>query len=326
MESYVNCKVAYSNCDDVMRERVYGVFDKVSPVGYRPYCSLKKAIVGFYVLELDYSMRKMKPGSFWTDRHENYYRSELIPLALNLIRFTLAACVGEARHGVTYIHKLHKNGEHFWNAQKIFCGDKKAYAEKYKRAMEFLRFMFGGMGYDRVPEERVTVYMSYIPEGAWLRYMAAARHVFHEVWWGGGAVGGAKWGNAVDHAIRLYRAVCVGSFSDIAISFDTLINHFHNCGLLLDKFDCSFCSSIQDVLSLKQQGEVGSLEQEFEMKPCLRWGEYCYRVLRDSPIGGSNGQEKMAIQDKAGEEKEGTGWVVFDKSFIQPAKTIVSTS
>lgn len=290
----------YYNCFDAHRG-VYGSFSTKRIEAYVPYCLLKHSIVDFYNLELEYFNRKTK-GLFWNEAYEEHYRKRLVALGLIVVRFTVAAAVGEARH-FTESRCGCANGSDYDFEQQGF-GSKVKYAKNLEQAKAYKRLIMGGLGYSKIPAARDVIYRSFVPEYAFLKYLVATRFIFHNLIWGS-SFGGKKWGDGCDHAIRLYRAICTGTFSQIAICFDTLINHFHNGGLLLNKFSCMQCNSIDWVLNAKRKGWMKKLNEHFADKPCERWGKTCHRALRVKPIGGNNGKKRsVAIHVKGKETKE----------------------
>jgi hypothetical protein len=226
----------------------------------------------------------MRKRQFWTDCHEEYYLKEVVEKSLTVLRFTIAAAVGEVRHFAG--HARAGGGTSYWTPD---------YAKRYKKAKQYMTLLLGGMGYKQRPSGRSIVYRAYVDESNWLRYLVAARYLFGSVRWGS-SFGGQKWAKGCEHAIRLYRSLCGGTFSDIAICFDTLINHFHNGGLLLNKFDCSQVMSLTSLLDEKQKGEFERIDEMLDIVPCSSWKRGgCNALVRCKPLqnGGNNGKKKV---------------------------------
>ena len=265
----------YHKNDNLMYIEVYGKLTQTAKVrNYRPFCDLKQAIASFYQLELE-SFERMK--NYQMGSYEEYYIKEIIRKSLTVLRFTIAAVVGEARH---------------------FRGQTKSYLATradYAKAKQYIALLMGGVGFSNTPSSRTVVYRSYVDESNWLKYLTATWHIYNNVTWSG-SFGGKKWAKGCEHAIRLYRALCGGNFSDIAICFDTLINHLHNGGLLLNKFDCNGAMSLESLLSSKQKGDFEEIDIMLREIPCNTWVcGGCDRVIRCKPInkrgGFNNGKE-----------------------------------
>lgn len=290
-------------CYDDSREhrKLYGVVNPEEiKKNYYPFCYLKEAIASFYLLELERFERKKR---FWTDKYDDYYTKEVTRKALIVLRFTIAAAVGEARH-------FKNRGK--MSTVGISKTEKREYERNFKQAKQYLALLMGGFGYSQIPMSRTIIYRSYVPESSWLTYLFATYFIFNKVRWTAG-FGGKKWGKGCEHALRLYKSLCGGSFSDIAICFDTLINHFHNGGLLLNKFDCFKVMSLHSLLDEKQKGDFTKISGLLRNSPCGRWADNCSYVLRCQPIkqsGGINGKKKK--------QKEGQGWWISseDSEFV----------
>lgn len=244
-----------------------------------PYCSLKRVIGQFYFLELE-RFRETQDKVLSHSR-EKYYLNQVVDLSLVVLRFTVAATLGESRHFVKHVKE-----------PSSYLADGRY--QKYKKGVSYMKMLIGGVGFTEVPSGRDTIYRAFIPESSWLRYLAGLSYVFNGLPWSEG-MGGLKWGKGCDQAIRLYRALSGGMFKDIAIQFDTLVNHFHNGGLLLNKFYCEECITIQNVLDLKHEGRMLPIQKLINTTPCARWNEgTCNNGLRTRSIlqGGNYGAKK----------------------------------
>lgn len=295
----------FAGSDSKMHARMYGkVTPKERVKNYRPYCDLKEAIASFYKLELDYSMRKRE---FWMGRHEDYYVRQVVEKSLTVLRFTIAAAVGEARHFRTQARTY--SGLPYDIQRKT-----RGYVKEHNKAKQYIALLMGGVGFHNSPASRVIVYRSYVDEANWLRYLTASWHIYNNVRWSG-SFGGKKWAKGCEHAIRLYRALCGGSFSEIAIRFDTLINHFHNGGLLLNKFDCGPTLSLEGLLNRKQKGDFERIDIMLNTIPCDIWKcGGCDHLLRCKPTnkrGGFNGKGKKQEEKEVSQQ---AWWVATDIS------------
>ncbi len=208
---------------------------------YLPYCSCSKSIAKFYLLELDYSQRKHS-SNFWNGQHEEFYLREVITEAMTILRFVISAGVGEARHGY-----------------------RQGYPEDYyddsierTLARKFTKQIFTQLGWDFVPCDRRAVYHTYIPEEIFWRMFKLLRDFYSLNWQC--SYGGEPWEIGINLAMKTYKAVCLGNFSKICIWLDTLINHCHNGGILLNKFNCDYYT-IKILLYEKQQGNLEYLQR-----------------------------------------------------------------
>lgn len=206
-----------------------------------PYCECSKSIARFYLLELTHSQRK-NSGNFWNGRHEAYYLREVTSEAVNILRFVLSAGIGEARHG--HHHAYPEN-----------CGE---YNINKRLSKKFLEQIFVQIGWRGIPRHRESVYKTYIPEDIFWG-MFKLVHDFYSLDWEN-SYGGEAWRKGIELAMKTYKAVCLGDFPKICIWLDTLINHCHNGGVLLNKFNC-LGYMIQDLLNNKQEGNIGYLEK-----------------------------------------------------------------
>ena len=76
--------------------------------------------------------------------------------------------------------------------------------------------------------------------------------------------------------------MCYEDRSNVIIAFDTLINHCHNNGVMLNKFDC--VPIIRALLNHKQLGMVKELKRYLDY-PCRHWEKgTCYRFIGSSPL------------------------------------------
>ena len=279
--------------DDTMHRGVYGEFNSEScKRDYIPYCTLKSAIGQFYYLELNRFLEKQK--MVFTQAKEDVYRKKVTDLSLTVLRFTVAATLGESRHFGRHALAPHSS---YIDVKRF-----KGYKEKYKRASQYMKTMLGGVGFYGAPSSRDIIYRAFVPEYLWLRYLTNLRSIYYDVDWASG-MGGSKWGAGCVQGLRLYKAVSGGTFEDMAIQFDTLVNHFHNGGLLLNKFACGNCLSLKSLLDLKQQGRMLQVQKCIETTPCDRWNEGdCDHALRTRPInnGGNNGKEEEALDEYKG--------------------------
>lgn len=89
-----------------------------------------------------------------------------------------------------------------------------------------------------------------------------------------GSFGGKKWQQGVELAMKVYKAVCLANRSSIVIWLDTLINHCHNGGLMLNKFNCGgMCSyfNIKKLLDTKYEGDMNCLTQADGYDHCKQY-------------------------------------------------------
>lgn len=283
---FVKVSLSESHAEHWMYQEAYGPYDaKVAESTCIPYCALKKVIGQFYFLEYNRFVEQQK--SIFTQAKEDYYLKEVIDLSLTLLRFTIATGLGEARHYVNSIHSL--NSGYYSNRHPGY-GRRRA---DYYKVKGYMKLLMGGVGFTSIPHTRDIVYRTFVPESQWLRYLTALRSVFLDVPWSRG-MGGPKWGKGCEQALRLYKALSGGMFKDVAIEFDTLVNHFHNGGLLLNKFYCEQCISIENLLECKQKGLMIPVQKLINTTPCHAWGKSCARGIRVKPIslGGNNGKEE----------------------------------
>jgi hypothetical protein len=220
---------------------------------HRLHCDCSTAICNFYLIELEYSQRKFN-GRVWTDRHEEYYKKRITREALTILRFVLHASLGEARHALEL-------------ADTDGYGDSR-YGETQvkKTAYKLLRQLFRAIGIYHVPSDRNYVYANYIPEKLWWRLFKTSKDLFGFGTWVNG-YGGVAWEKAIDLAMKAYKAVCLDKMDKTIIWIDTLINHCHNGGFLLNKFDCGDYN-IKLILDRKSGGDIEFLEKKSVSKRC----------------------------------------------------------
>ena len=204
------------------------------------FCDCAKSIAKFYLLELEYSRRKNN-GNFWNGQHEAYYLKEISTEAMNILRFVLSAGIGETRHGF-------RHG---------FPEGASPHDVNYILAMKFLRQIFVQVGWKYVPRDRESIYHSYIPERIFWKMFRLTRDFYSLKW--DYSYGGEPWRQGIVLAMKTYKAICLGDFPKICIWLDTLINHCHNGGVLLNKFNC-YDFQIQKILDEKQDGNINLLE------------------------------------------------------------------
>lgn len=232
------------------------------------HCDCCRSIAKFYLLELEYAKRRQpvvitKEGQkdkvkfteiietprFWNDAYENYYTREFSEVAAIILRFTLCAALGEARHT---IHSVS------WDESEEKTKEIK------KETYDKLRVMFGSLGWKHIPSERNSVYRVYTPERLWWKLFAYTKDIFGVDNWSS-AFGGVAWKQGVELAMKAYKAICLAERANIVIWLDTLINHCHNGGLMLNKFNCggAGCSyfSIKTLLDTKHTGDLNCLTE-----------------------------------------------------------------
>lgn len=205
------------------------------------YCHCSKSIAKFYLLELEYSQRKQN-GNFWNGQHEKFYLKELIDETMTILRFVMSAGIGEARHG-------------YRMAFDEYCP---IHSIERKLARKFTKQIFTQIGWDFIPSDRNSAYYTYVPEEVFWR-MFKLMHDFYSLNWQH-AYGGEAWRVGIELAMKTYKAVCLGDFPKICIWLDTLINHCHNGGVLLNKFNCNYYV-IKILLDRKQQGDLNYLQK-----------------------------------------------------------------
>lgn len=242
---------------------------KVKDKGYPSlsFCHCSKSIVKFYLLELNYSQRKQS-GKFWNGQHEKYYLKELINETMTILRFVMCAGIGEARHGYRqgYPEDCYEN-----------------HTER-KLALKFTKQIFTLLGWNFIPCERNSIYYTYVPEKMFWRMFKLMRDFYSLNWQH--AYGGEAWRIGIELAMKTYKAVCLGDFPKICIWLDTLINHCHNGGFLLNKFNCNFYQ-IDALLDYKQDGNLNYLEKAIHGGDNgIGFGErgFCKNCKRKVPI------------------------------------------
>jgi len=207
---------------------------------YLSFCDCPKSIAKFYLLELDYSERKHN-GNFWNGQHEKFYLKEVTTEALIILRFVVSAGIAECRHG----YRMAYPEDHYNDSIER------------KLAHKFTKQIFTQLGWDFIPCERSSVYHTYIPEEVFWKMLKLMRDFYTLNWQS--SYGGEAWRIGIELAMKTYKAICLGDFSKICIWLDTLINHCHNGGILLNKFNCSYYT-IKSLLDEKQQGNLPYLQ------------------------------------------------------------------
>lgn len=248
---------------------VYSDYRKQSV--YAPFCLLHGTLVEFYKLELERHQRKLA-SSVWTDSYDMYYRKKLLNCAMVVMRFTMSALVGEARHA----------------PEQVIWGSSKSDRGKEVRVKKYVLNIMGSLGCTSVPKDRSVVFKCFIAEKKWMRWLFMLRHVFNDVHWGSN-FGGKKWANGCSAAIRLYRSLCMDESSEkITIYLDTLIHTLHNGGFLLNKFDCprGCVPKIKVLLDEKTDGGLGSTwDNIYNVYSCHDWKQnICYGRIRVLPV------------------------------------------
>lgn len=255
--------------------RIHSLKEEAESLPKLFYCDCCRSIAKFYLLELEYMKRRqpmmimkrrqkdkvkftelVEVPKFWNDRYEEYYTKEFSKVAMVLLRFTLCVALGEARHTLCSV-----SWQETIKAQRQ---KKDTYAK--------LRVMFGSLGWRYVPQERNSVYRIYIPERLWWRLFMYVKDVFGVDGWSGN-MGGKRWQQGVEFAMKVYKAVCLADRSSIVLWLDTLINHCHNCGLMLDKFNCFHCSyfNLKNLLDTKHEGDVNCLIRADGYDDCVSY-------------------------------------------------------
>lgn len=202
------------------------------------FCDCSKSIARFYLLELEYSQRKHRKGGFWNGQHEAYYLKEITRESMDIMRFVISASVGEARHG---LYHSTKNCEKNSDAKKI--------------SFKILEQIFGKLGWEYTPCRRNSIYLTYIPERLFWK-MLYLNHDLYSIRTWQWDFGGEPWRKGIALALKAYKAICLGDLPKIVIWIDTLINHYHNGGVLLNKFDCGIHYCTERLLRHKADGEI----------------------------------------------------------------------
>jgi hypothetical protein len=226
------------------------------PSGGIPFCTLHKTIARFYLREalMAYRMKNLYPPGFLPLAVSERYAKDVAEDVEYLLRFGLAACLGEVRHF----------GCECWVR---FDSPFFVRAEKIKVCWEVLKERLGGVSGQSVRafqgSQREAVYAAWIPVSFWVSILRFLYRAFNPVFWGkpGGSkgdFGGEKWRDAVAELSRLYAAWLRYDVSEMVVHFDTFIDLAHNHGRILDKFDCGGLY-LTYLLDAKKRGELVSV-------------------------------------------------------------------
>ena len=80
--------------------------------------------------------------------------------------------------------------------------------------------------------------------------------------------------------MKVYKSICLGERVGIVVWLDTLINHCHNGGLMLNKFNCggeNIWFNIKRLLDDKKMGCMKGLKSADSFKGCLQYEELSCR-------------------------------------------------
>ena len=192
-------------------------FKSSNITGYVPFCNLKQNILWFYQAELNHFKRKTKNGkdTFWHDSYEDYFYREIVEYSLVVLRFTIAAMLGESRHfwRHTYdpLHCENVLKTHYAGCGCKSCNYGRLYEEQgldrskalYVNAENYVYHLMGDKRYQDEPvRNRTFIYKSFVPEYLWLRYLVVLRYIFKDALWDG-SYGGKKWAKGCEYAIKL---------------------------------------------------------------------------------------------------------------------------
>jgi len=238
------------------------------------HCDLAKTICKFYLDEELKAMRMlMYLGNY--PYSEERYISSIADSVETILKFSLSAMIGEARHFHNRVPE-----EHYKVPSRL--------EERHRLSFEYYGFLsqllakfsqkgyFGGLNCT----SRSTIYSWAIPYNFWLPILYCCEKIFNGLW--GGihhtpdtplGYGGEKWRKATVFAIDLARAWGAMKPKRMVIAADTLINQCHNNGMLLNKFDCG-SYLIKDILSSKKIGDSLYLSYTVSREKCCSEG-YC---------------------------------------------------
>lgn len=244
-----------------------------------PYCVLRKTIAEFYVDELRYMLKKYKTTS--TERLDKYWKRRFIEHGLVIVRFGLAACLGESR----YIFRV--ENEYLSKDKRIVLRERKIRLRSLLN--QTLKYKFCK------ESKREDIYQLEVPEGIWVEILHLVERLFRSgIWQGEASVGGESWGKIAEYVSKVYKAIVTGTIKEIIYWIDRTVNLEHNNGKAFNKFDCWLDSwEIGTVLRWHSNGEVGNLRRYAnKVSKCQLLGcssDYSYKIFMERR---NYGQEK----------------------------------
>jgi hypothetical protein len=216
-----------------------------------PYCWLWKAIAEFYQTEELKACRRVE--YFGNPPFDDYYYDRVIADCVELILlFGLSAVVGEARHFSRRAWSL-SDLRHIDNADELIKAQEVA-----RRAFSALKRLLG-FGEFNSHTTRVEVYRRAIPYNYWPSVIVLCKKVYNGRWQGGG-FGGKSWYKVVEALQKVMYSWALGSYKQMVIQTDQLVNLCHNHGLMLNKFNCGGYQ-VEKVLMAKKDGDSFYLSQ-----------------------------------------------------------------
>ncbi len=228
------------------------------------FCELHTALARFYMREEEFFHRKMNHYcGFIPERAVECYTQRVFEDAEIVVRFGLAACLGEARH---FHHRIYHHSYHYIGkngpASRAFEKARPAHIWIRREAARYSADIRGIVRPDSWGEGgRNSWYKCWLPSSSWLPFLDRLELVFAPVLWGNAdedgntSYGGFKWQAGVRSLKKVVKALEAESVSGVVIATDSFVNLCHNCGLLLNKFDCGrglYCTAT--ILNAKHRG------------------------------------------------------------------------